>query len=58
MHSDYGVALDRKSVWSFGNDFARNIIIFGLDNNWSSHTQNLKNDFSVLAKVPTFGITG
>ena len=33
MHSAYGVALDRKSVWSFGNDFARNIIIFGLDNN-------------------------
>ena len=55
MHSAYGVALDRKSVWSFGNHFARNIIIFGLG---SSHTQNLKNDFSVLAKVPTFGITG
>ena len=30
---------------SFGNDYARNIIIFGVDNTSLSHTDNLKNNF-------------
>ena len=28
---------------SFGNDFTWNVVIFGLDNNPSSHTYNRKN---------------
>ena len=44
VSSGYGIAFDRKGSWSFGNDFARNVMIFGVDNNSSSHTDNLKND--------------
>ena len=29
-------------MWSFGNDFARNVVIFHVDNISSSHTYNKK----------------
>ena len=45
MFCGYGVAFDGKGSWSFNDDFARNVIIFGVDNGSSSHTDNLKNDF-------------
>ena len=32
-------------MWSFGNNFARNVVIFGLDNTSSSHTDNKKITF-------------
>ena len=32
-------------VHRFDYDFARNVIIFGVDNSWSSHCENLKNNF-------------
>ena len=31
-----GIAFFREGSWSFGNDFARNVVIFGLDNSSSS----------------------
>ena len=37
-HSGQGIAFDGKGEWSFGNDPARNVIIFGVDNSSSSHT--------------------
>ena len=43
--------------WSFGNDYTRNITIFGVDNSSSSHANNLKNNFSILGEGDTFGIT-
>ena len=48
-----GVAFDGLGSWSFGNDFARNAIIFGVDSSSSSHTDNRKNNFLVLDKGPT-----
>ena len=33
---------------SFGNGFGRNIVIFGIDNTSSSHTDNQKNKFLVI----------
>ena len=45
-----------KSKWIFGNDFARNVIILGVDNSSSSHADNLENDFLILGKGDTFGI--
>ena len=30
VHCDYGIAFDGKGECSFGNDFARNVIILGL----------------------------
>ena len=37
-------------MWSFGNDFARNVLIFGNDKKPSSYTDNRKNNFLVLVK--------
>ena len=43
-------------IWNFGDDFARNVIIFGIDNTSSSLTDNLKDISLVLGKGPTYGI--
>ena len=56
--SGYRIAFDGKGSWSFNDDFARNVIIFGIDKSSSSHTDNLKNDFLILAEGDTFGING
>ena len=58
VYSRYGIVFDGKSKWSFGNDFSRNVIVFGVDNSSSSHTDNLKNDFLILGEGDTFGING
>ena len=52
------MAFDGKGSWSFNDDFARNVIIFGVDNSSSSHTDHLKNDFLILGEGDTFGIDG
>ena len=48
MYSGYGIAFDGNGEWSFDNDYARNNIIFGVDNSSSCHADNLKNNFSIL----------
>ena len=40
-------AFDGKDIWSYGNDFARNVLIFGVDNTSSSRT----NDGSIRRKT-------
>ena len=52
------VAFDGAGSWNFGNDFARNVVIFGVDNSWSFHTDNREKNFLVLGEGPTYGITG
>ena len=32
MYSGYGIEFDGKGEWSYGNDLARNVIIFRVDN--------------------------
>ena len=49
-YNGYGIAVEGKSSWSFGNDLARNVVIFGVDNSSSSHTDNRKNNFLVLGE--------
>ena len=56
VYSGYRIGFDGKGSWSFGNDFARNVVIFGVDNSSSSHTDHFKNDFLILGKGDTFGI--
>ena len=53
MYSGYGIAFDWKGSWSFNDDFARNSIVFGVDNSSSSHTDNLKNNFLILSEGDT-----
>ena len=42
MNSGYGVVLDGAGSWNFGNDFAKNLVIFGVDNSSSTYTDNCK----------------
>ena len=58
MYSGYGITFDSASSWSFDNDTARNVVGFDVDNNLSSHSDNLKNNFSILGEGPSFGING
>ena len=32
VYSGHGITFDSAGSWSFDNDFARNVIIFGVDN--------------------------
>ena len=57
-YSGQGIAFDGKGEWSFGNDPARNVVIFGVDNSSSSRTDNLKNYFLMSGDGPTFGVNG
>ena len=54
INSGCGIAFGGKGSWSF----ARNVIIFGVDNISSSHTDYLKNDFLTLSEGHTLGING
>ena len=58
VHSGYGIAFDGVGSWSFGNGFARNDVIFGVDNISSPHADKRKNNFLVLGKGPTDVING
>ena len=43
-----GIPFDGADSWNFINDFARNVVIFGVDNSSSSHIDNSKNNFLAL----------
>ena len=58
MHSGYGIVFDGKCRWNFGNDFARNVVIFGFDNSSSSHADNRKTKILVPGEGPTYCING
>ena len=58
MYDGYEIAFDGKVSCSFNGHFTRNIIIFGVDNSSSSHTDNLKNYFLILCERDTSVITG
>ena len=48
VSSGYRITFDSASSWCFGNDFARHVVIFFVDKNSSSLSENLKNNFLVL----------
>ena len=58
VYSGCRIAFVGKDSWSVIDDFVRNVKIFGVDKSSSSHTDNLKNDFSILREGDTFGING
>ena len=48
-----GVGFDSRSLFLFSNfDFGKNVIIFGVDNISSTHTDNRKNYISLLSEGP------
>ena len=48
VYSEYGITFNRWVSWSFDNNYARNVIIFGLDNSSLSHADNPKKSFLIL----------
>ena len=58
VYSRHRKTFDSAGSWSFDNDIARNVIIFGVDNSSLSHADNRKNDFLILGECPTFQING
>ena len=47
-NNSQGIAFDGEGSWNFDNNLAWNIVIFGVDNSLSSHTDNQKHNFLVL----------
>ena len=58
IYKGYGITFESIGSWSFDNGIARNVIIFGLDNSSSPHSDNPKNNFFVLDQDPAYGING
>ena len=58
VYSGYGIAFDGKGEGSFVDESTMNALIFDVDNNSSSHTDNCKNNFLILGESPAFGING
>ena len=57
-YSDYGIAFDRKGECNFGNGYVRSVTVFGVVNNSSSHSDNIKNRFLISGEGDTYGING
>ena len=53
-----GIAFDGEGSWIFDNGYARNVIMFGVDNSSSPHIDNPKTNFLVLCKESSEGING
>ena len=57
-YGGYGMTFDGVGSWSFDNNFARKVIIFGVESSSSSHSDNRKDNFLILDEGPTYGING
>ena len=55
IYSSQGIAFNGNILQSF-NDFTRDVVIFGVGNSLSFHTNTRKNKFSVLNERPTDSI--
>ena len=55
-YSGYGIGFDRETSFSFGNEFGKNVIIFGVDMSSSRKIDNRKKDILILGRGPTQGL--
>ena len=57
-YSGYHIGFDTCRTFSLsdGSGFGTNVIIFGVDNYFSVHTDNIKKDILILGKGPTDGL--
>ena len=58
VYGEYRIAFDSEISWRFVYEFARNVVIFAVDNNSRSHSDNRKNNFFILGEVIICGING
>ena len=54
--SRQGIGFDRRNVYSFGNGFGRNVIIFGADISVSVDVDNQRKDIFIPGDGPTQGL--
>ena len=55
MYSSYEIAFDGKGSWSFNYEFARDVVVFRVDNSSPSHTDNLRASYIDLLFSVTRG---
>ena len=58
VYGRYWIAFDSGGSRSFEDDFAKTLIIIGVDDSSPSHSDNGKNKFLILGNGATFGING
>ena len=58
IYNSRGIAFDGAGKCNSCNDYARNAVIFGVDNTSPSHVNNRKNNFLVFGEEPTYEING
>ena len=54
----YGKSFDNAGLWSFGNSFANNVVIFYVDHSSWSHTLIARITFQCFSEGPTDDING
>ena len=54
MYRGYGTAFNSAGSWSFDYDFLGIVIIFGVNNSSSSHSDNRQNNFLILGEAPVY----
>ena len=54
VHNVYTITSDSAGSWSFNNDTARTVTMFGVDNKSSSHYDNCKKSFQCQMNVHIF----
>ena len=50
VYIGHGIGFGGAGSWNFGNDFARNVVIFGVYNSSSSRSDNCESNFLVLSE--------
>ena len=54
VYSCNGIGFDGSGSWSFCNNFADKVLIFGTNNISSSHVGDFQNNFLLLSEGPTY----
>ena len=57
-YSGYGTTFDSKGSWSFDSYFARNALIFSVDDSSLSDSGNCRNNYLILGEGPNYGRFG
>ena len=58
MYSVLRIAFDGEGSWNFGDDDAKNVVIFVVDNSSTFYCDNLKNKILQLGEEPTYENNG
>ena len=45
VYTSYGIGFDGAGLWSFSNDFVKNVVIFVVDSSSPCHADNCQNNF-------------